>query len=147
MPPSKQALVAELIGRLAGRARQSIRTSLDSADMEGLTPQQARTLGYIEANQSRGLYAKDITEVSGTRAASTSAMLKGLERDGWIARRPDPLDSRRKTVHVTAKGADIVHRFENQMWSGADMKLGALSEPELDELIRLLTKVDRQPSD
>jgi DNA-binding MarR family transcriptional regulator len=85
---------------------------------------------------------RDIAEATGTRAASISSLLQGLERDGWIVRRTDPEDSRRKTVHVTAKARNLVRRFEAGVWAGSELSLAGLSPDEQTELIRLLTKLD-----
>lgn len=123
--------------------RQAVAESFDSTSTGGLTPAQARTLGFIEAQEGRGLIAREIAETSGTRPASVSAMLSILEDGDWIERRPDPNDSRRKTLWVTDKGRDLVKTFERTMWSGVDDKIGGLTESETHTLIELLTKVDR----
>lgn len=132
-----------LIMRIAQRLRQTMGASFDAADMGGLTPHQARTVGYIEANESRGLIQRDIAEMSGTRPASVSSLLQGLEQDGWIERRVDPSDSRRKTLHVTDKGRDVVHRFEAGLWASVDTGLAGLTDEENATLVSLLSKVDR----
>lgn len=140
------AAVTELIGRISARMRQSMSSSFKRAfseiDLEGLTPHQARTLGFIEANEAAGLNQRDIADATGTRAASVSSLLQGLESDGWIERRTDSRDSRRKTLNVTPKGRDLVHRFEAGVWAGSELSLAGLTPDEQAELIRLLTKLD-----
>lgn len=138
-----QPTIAELIGRISARLRQALADSFDSIDTGGLTPAQSRVVGFIEANERRGVIQREIADMTGTRAASVSAMISALESDGWIERRPDPHDSRRKTLYVTDKGRETVKRFEASMWTGVDEHIGGLSDTETNTLIELLTKVDR----
>jgi DNA-binding MarR family transcriptional regulator len=135
--------VAELIGRIALRARQNMATAMDLVDLAGLTPHQARILGWIEANEKSGLIQRDIADVMGSRAASVSSLLQVLERDGWIERRTDPSDSRRKTLHTTARGRQQVRRFESEIWAGA-LRLATFTDAEAGDLRRLLEKLDQE---
>ena len=138
--------VAELIGRIASRLRQTMGDAFESADLGGLTPLQARTVGFIEANEKRGLIQRDISDVTGTRPASVSALLTTLERDGWVERRTDPDDARRKTLHVTDKGRELVARFEAGVWASTGRQLDVLDPDETRTLVALLSKLDRHLS-
>ena len=138
--------VAELIGRIASRLRQTMGDAFESADLGGLTPLQARTVGFIEANEKRGLIQRDISDVTGTRPASVSALLTTLERDGWVERRTDPVDARRKTLHVTDKGRELVARFEAGVWASTGRQLDVLDPDETRTLVALLSKLDRHLS-
>lgn len=135
--------VSELIGRISSRMRRAMGDAFDSADLGGLTPLQARTVGFIEASEGRGLIQKDIADVTGTRPATVSALLGTLERDGWIERRTDPSDARRKTLHVTPKARDLVKRFEANVWASSERQLDVLDPDERRTLVTLLTKLDR----
>jgi DNA-binding MarR family transcriptional regulator len=146
-PPPAGSL-AELLGRISARTRQTMHATMNGAYLRGLTPQQARVLGYIEANEAGGIVARDIAARMGTRPASVSGLLAGLEDDGWIVRRPDPGDSRRKTLHVTDKGRGLVSGFEAGLWAAMDSTLvGALSPDEHATLVALLTKLDQALAD
>lgn len=138
--------IAELLGRVAARLRQAM-GSVDPESFDGLTPHQARIVGWIEANEDRGVIQRDIAELTGTRPASVSSLLQGLERDGWIERRADPADSRRKTLHATHRARDLVQRFESRTWAGADAVIGGLTDDERRTLGRLLVKLDRHLSE
>lgn len=143
----KQAEISELIGRITTRARQGMATAMDQVDLGGLTPHQARILGWIEANEERGVIQRDIADVMGTRAASVSSLLQVLERDGWIERRVDPRDSRRKTLHTTPRGHALVKRVESDIWGSSRLPLDALSDTEIDQLHSLLAKLDQSLAD
>lgn len=47
---------------------------------------------------------------AGTDVKMTSQVLAALERKGLVERRTDPLDTRAKTVHLTAAGARLARR-------------------------------------
>jgi DNA-binding MarR family transcriptional regulator len=78
------------------------------------------------------------------RAASVSSLLQGLERDGWIERRSDPNDSRRKTLHVTAKSRVLVAEFDTVVRRAEAELLEPLTTSEQAALIHLLFKVDQR---
>ena len=143
-PRGTEMSVAELFGRIAVRLRQTM--SSGEFDFGGLTPYQARILGYIEANEGDGIIQRDVAELTGTRPASVSNLLQGLERDGWIERRSDPRDSRRKTLHASPQGRSLVKKFEAQSWGSADALLGGITDEERRTLQVLLTKIDRNLS-
>jgi DNA-binding MarR family transcriptional regulator len=106
----------------------------------GLSPQAGRTLGFIEASEAKGVVQKDLAEASGTRAASVTALVQNLERDGWIERRPDPKDSRRKTLHTTQKAREVINGWSG-FW-GEDEMMSALDADERATFVRLLRKID-----
>lgn len=137
------ATLGELFGRVAVRLRQAMAASFDDFDLGGLSPHQGRIVGWIEANEDRGVIQRDVAEITGTRASSVSSLLQGLEQDGWIERRTDPADSRRKTLHVTPKAREVVKRFETRSWDGANAALDSLDADERATLAALLTKLDR----
>lgn len=138
------AEISELIGRISLRTRQNMGAVMDTINLHGLTPHQARILGWVEANEARGVIQRDIADVMGTRAASVSSLLQVLERDEWIERHTDPSDSRRKTLHATAKGRELVKRFESEIWAASSPQLTTFTEAEAEELRRLLAKLDHE---
>lgn len=144
---TEQNDIAELIARISARLRQTMTTAMNDVALEGLTPHQARVLGFIEANDARGIIQRNIADVTGTRAANVSSLLQGLERDGWIERRADPTDARRKTLHVTPEGRALVKQFEASIWASATVKLETFTPAELEEFRRLLTKLDHELRD
>jgi DNA-binding MarR family transcriptional regulator len=135
--------ITELITRIATRQRQRMTAVDDDFDLGGLTPHQARIVGFIEAGEASGVIARDIADVTGARAASVSALLAGLEADGWVERHVDPSDSRRKTLHVTPKARALVKRFEAGVRARGRVQLSALTPDEREQLRTLLTKLDK----
>jgi DNA-binding MarR family transcriptional regulator/N-acetylglutamate synthase-like GNAT family acetyltransferase len=64
-----------------------------------------------------------------------SRLLRGLEGDGLVAVRPDPLDQRRRLVVPTAKGRRAIDRLEDR----SEARAAALVEPLGDSQRRRLT--------
>lgn len=107
----------------------------------GLTRQQGRTLGYIEAHQQRGVIARELAEMSGTTPASVTSLLQGLEDRGLITRTPSPDDSRIKLLAVTDEGSRIIEGFDDEMKAAQDRLYAPLSADEQELLLALLTRV------
>lgn len=124
--------------------REAANRLLKESDLfakNGITPQQGRTLGFIETQEDQGITQKDIAEQTRTTAASVTSMVKRLEAKGLIERREDPSDARRKTLHVTEEGRAIVKEFEESMQKIQDDALAVLSDEESQTLISLLKKL------
>jgi DNA-binding MarR family transcriptional regulator len=79
-----------------------------------ITSQQARIIGFVCSRQREGksICQKDIEEAFELKGSSITSLLQGLERKGFITRRPDPADERRKVVIVLPKGQELMSDFE-----------------------------------
>ena len=101
-----------------------------------LTPQQSRTLGYIEYHP--GIIQKELANHFNLRGASTSNMLKNLERDGYIIRKNDPNSARSKRIYLTKKGKDTMRLIRRSFSKINEDATKDLDEKKLDELTSLL---------
>ena len=107
----------------------------------GLTGPQARMLGYIVEHEKDGLTQTDLEKPFDRRGASITSMLKSLEKKGFIIRKVDPEDERRKKIYSTEKASEAVKKVEGLFLESEDDITSNLSEEEKTELIRLLNKV------
>jgi DNA-binding MarR family transcriptional regulator len=108
-----------------------------------ITPQQARIVGFVGTHQERGraIYQKDIEEDFELSGPSITSLLQGLERKGFITRRPDPSDERRKQVIVLAKGLDLLRDFE-AVFQQIDQKLvQTLTAEQQQTLLHALERI------
>lgn len=96
---------------------------------EGLTFQQIRTIMYV-AEQPR--FLGEIAKERSVSPASASALVDGLETDGYLLRTMDRVDRRRIVVTLTDKGRKA---YENTR---------AMSEAMLSELVQHLGEDDAQ---
>jgi MarR family transcriptional regulator, repressor for mepA len=108
---SSAGMIRQYLTVIGQRMKQLLNERLLPYD---ITPQQARIVGFVGTLQERGrvIYQKDIEEEVELRGPSITSLLQGLERKGFITRRVDPADERRKQVIVLAKGLDLLHDFE-----------------------------------
>jgi DNA-binding MarR family transcriptional regulator len=69
------------------------------------------------------------------------AVLNELEGDGLVARVRDERDRRRNLVRLTPAGAEHLTNLQARAEAAQDALLAPLSEPERDELRRLLGRI------
>jgi DNA-binding MarR family transcriptional regulator len=131
--------IYDLMFRILGHSRAPAERWVREA---GLTMAQARTIGYIEANQDRGVTARELAEISGTTAASVSSLLAGLERAGYIERIPDPGDARSKLLRVLPAGRGLTVGYDELMDRFREYMVAPLSAKDRATLVRLLHTID-----
>jgi MarR family transcriptional repressor of mepA len=111
-----------------------------------LTITQSRTIGwidYIEETEHRGVIQRELAEMSGTSAASISSLIDGLEKGGYVERRPSPHDARRKEIYVLPKAKGFTDGFQNLMEQTEKDLLAPLTQAERTTLFDLLTKINQ----
>ena len=111
-----------------------------------LTFAQSRTIGYIdyiEEHEHRGVIQRELAETSGTSAASVSSLIDGLEKAGYVERRPSPSDARRKEIYVLPKAKGMTEGFDRLMEQTEKDLLSPLSPSEQATLLELLTRIDQ----
>ena len=105
----------------------------------GITIRQVQILGILaihgEAVQS------EIADMLRVEPSSVVRLLDRMERDGWIERREDPADRRRKIVRVTDKATPV---WKQIMIHGGRVKQRALEnipETDIEATHRTLTRI------
>lgn len=104
-----------------------------------LSHEQGFVLGYLVQNP--GAIQRDIARISRTSAASVSSLLQGLERRGLVERRTESGDERRKRVHATPAGIELISGFETAILAADETILAPLDQAERAALHGLLTKI------
>lgn len=104
----------------------------------GVPPGVIKTL--IHLDPTTGTPMRDLAAHFGVDASYITSLVDELEQAGLAERLPHPTDRRVKTVCLTAKGTEIQDRVHELMWEPPAC-FEALSEAELKQLHRLLTKV------
>lgn len=91
---------------------------------------------------SEGVRISDLAERAGMTKQSMGALIGYLEKRGYVSVRPDPKDGRAKVVRRTNKGVDS-HEPARRIIANVQEKWSRLLDPgEMDELMRLLRKLN-----
>jgi DNA-binding MarR family transcriptional regulator len=78
----------------------------------------------------------ELAAAEGVRSATMTGLVKGLENDGLVRRRPHAADGRSVLVQATARGRRVLERARVQRIDLVASKLEDLSQAELDVLWR-----------
>jgi len=109
----------------------------------GLSRGRFALLMYLQTMTREGATPTEAAENIGVKPASVTGLTDGLEREGLVRRRPDPVDRRRTLLAITPKGEE--HLKEILPWHMAKLELllQELSTGEKENLVTLLDKVRR----
>ncbi|WP_372072261.1 MarR family transcriptional regulator [Tistrella mobilis] len=96
---------------------------------------------FLLRDRAEGLAPHVLADRAGVTRGTITGLLDGLERDGFVRRRPDPEDRRRVRVMLTKSGETVSARAfqEHAVWI-AGLTAG-LSAEEQAEFARLLGKL------
>jgi DNA-binding MarR family transcriptional regulator len=83
----------------------------------------------------------DLGRRLGMDRRSISDEAVGLERGGFVRRGPDPADSRRNKLEITAAGRTLLGQLERSFRTMQDELLASLSPEDRVELDRLLALI------
>jgi DNA-binding MarR family transcriptional regulator len=93
-----------------------------------------------------GLHQGALGEHLNLGKSSTSRLVDGLERRGWVVRRPDPRDGRARRLVLTDKGqevaADVVRRRARRLSTLLE-QVPADRRATVIEALRLLTEAGK----
>lgn len=93
-------IVGKEIGRLANIIRRELESYSTKCEYSGA---QSKALHFLLTNGSRDIFQKDLEEAYGLRPASASQLLKKMEENGLILRKPLDSDARMKRIIPTEK--------------------------------------------
>lgn len=88
----------------------------------GLTRSRWRVLAHLMRRQ--GVTQSELAEELDVGKASLGILLEGLEKEGWVARRPDAQDRRVRRVYCTEKVEPILDLLNR---TGGELQRQALS--------------------
>ncbi|EPH87000.1 MarR family winged helix-turn-helix transcriptional regulator [Enterococcus casseliflavus] len=108
-----------------------------------ISQQQGRMIAYIAQNEDKGLIQKDLAQVFQRRDASITSMLQGLEKKGYIERRIPKNNERQKNIYVLPKGKALIDQTNEAFYAAEKELVQALNAEEVEELTRLLRKIDQ----
>ena len=135
-------------GALLNQTARVIRRALD-ARISGVNPDLSGVRGMVlgdivRANRNgRDVYQRDIEQWFNIRRSSVTALLQGMEQDGFITRCAVEKDARLKRLVATDKGrachAEIeasIAQFESDLQKGIDPQQAAVARAVLEQTLR-----------
>ena len=111
-----------------------------------LTPEQWQVLQALWSTED-DLNQSEIAHLTLRDKHTVSRILGRLERDGWIAKHPDPDDARAHIVQPTERADALRQDVRHALFDHFEGILAVLSEKEEEELMRMLKKLRRTLGD
>ncbi len=131
-------MYADLYAELMRLERQMHRFRLRRGE-DGAYCEQHRILSIISAQE--GIIQRELCLKLDMRPSSVTEMLRKLESQGWIERRPDEKDQRVQHVHMTETGKEQMAVSEKEHMACTQRLFAALDKQELRDLLRLVRKL------
>jgi len=133
-----------LIGTILYMARSIERLCGSYAHLSGISPSQARVLGFIAiATENQEIYQKDIEDEFAIRPSSATGLLQALEQQGLIHREAVSEDGRLKRIVLSSKGRGIQPKILALSHFLQKKLKGNLKERDLDVFMRLCGEITR----
>ncbi len=101
----------------------------------------------ITIEQQGPLAQKDLLRFVHVEQPTMAALLKRMERDRLVSRKPDPKDSRAQLVRLTSRARNALTRAKDMMGTIVQEAMTGVSEPDQGRLVEWLQIVVRNLSD
>jgi DNA-binding MarR family transcriptional regulator len=140
--------VESVADRVHSAALHLLRRLRTEDEALGVSPPRLSALSVVVYAGPIGIGA--IAAAEGVSAPTMTRLIDGLERDGLVARRPDPADARGVLVRATAKGQRVLSAGRRRRVQVLSAGLSTLTPAELDAVARgaeLIERVARRPEE
>ena len=97
-------------------------------------------LDYLEQTGGE-MSTKDFAEKLNVSPARITALLKKMERNGFITRRTSSSDARRITIEITPAGIAFVDNMREQTLSKVERLLDQISKEDLETYIKISQQI------
>ena len=117
----------------------------ENSELDGqpVTQIQHWIIRYLDKNQDRDIFQKDLEEEFHTSKATISSTLQVMERNGLITRTAVEWDARLKKLGLTEKALEFTRRARENVDKTEQLLRNGMTEEEVQELLRLLKQVCR----
>lgn len=110
-----------------------------------LTPEQWFVLNKLRQEDGRNPSA--LADAIFADRPNITRLLRGLERKGLVARRPDPDDGRRQRIHITVEGVELHDRFAQIVPRTRAAVFAGIDDGLMDALHRGLARLEANLND
>jgi len=133
--------VAHLIKVASNEISRGINTF---ASKYGLTGTQVQIIHYLADSTADNIYQKDIEAEFNIRRSTATNILKTMERDGLILRRPVKNDSRLKRIVLSDKSKEMQDAIDKFMDENDQKILSTLGTLERHSFVHALKKIPQK---
>lgn len=133
--------VEAVADRLHSAALHLLRRLRIEDDALGISPPRLSALSVVVSAGPIAIGA--LAAAEGVAAPTMTRLVDGLERDGYVHRRPDPDDARGVLVEATAAGRRVLTRGRRQWVQTLAAGLATLSSDELQQIRRGAELIER----
>jgi DNA-binding MarR family transcriptional regulator len=138
--PGKSTRLDESLGYLVRKTHHAIVSRLDERLVQhGISPSTWAFLRRLWDED--GLTQKELADALGLTPPTAVSALDSLERRGFVQRRLNGSDRRKRHIYLTASARNLVAELRPLATEVNDIALAELSDAEAKELMRLLHKV------
>ncbi len=88
---------------------------LSASGIKKITTSHAYIIAFLYANQDKTIYQKDIEKELQVRRSTATGILKLMEKNGLIEKRPDEKDARLKRIILTEQSINYHKLVESTM--------------------------------
>jgi len=97
-----------------------------------------------EVARAGGSTTRVLAKRLGISSSAVTQLVNGLEAEGLLRRAPDQSDGRKTLIELTARGAKLYAHFDQARMTRAAAMLEPLSDDEVNEIARLLSKLTNE---
>jgi DNA-binding MarR family transcriptional regulator len=133
--------VEAVADRLHSAALHLLRRLRTEDDALGISPPRLSALSVVVF--AGPLQIGALAAAEGVAAPTMTRLVDGLERDGLVARGPDPLDGRAVVIRATARGTRVLQRGRARRVETLARGLRSLEPAELEALARGVDALER----
>lgn len=129
------------IGRELKKLSNKIHREIDKfASKSELTGAEGRVLHFLLGHEE-DVFQKDIEFKLGLRSSTATEILKKMEKDNLIIRKPTPTDGRLKKIIVTEKALQYKDIVLNDLKNFEKKLISGLTEEEIDLFLKVVDKM------
>lgn len=126
-------------GFLIRRAHQiTVSLFMEEASVLGATTTQYGVMTILRSRS--GVDQIGLAKMVGLDRSTTALVVTKLEADGYLERRIDPADRRRRELVLTPAGLEMLQRLEGPAHRAQERALSVFSEHEATQFVKLLDK-------
>ena len=136
--------VPALVNLVAASGAPHLRAAFAAAGLDGIRPAQAVALVPLAIG---GLHASDLADRLRVSRQAVAQAVAALERHGYVARVPDPVDARARIIELTPRGRQALRVMRSNALDVEKRWQQVLGEPRLEELRETLQMLLSAESD